>query len=406
MRRWICLLIVLGLAGCRPDAPPPVAPAPAAEAPAASATAPAAPGLPAPTPTSEAPAAPTPPSGSPTATQGLPATSPPAAPPDDSAAVLRAAREAQPRDAVALARSWGLVSGEVALPVLPDPAPGDQAVFWATNTNTNQHFQVTATLRVSTDHLLMYVAADITATDQELEEAAATFEGRGWPLLSRWYDQSALPARPITVLNANIPGVGGYYAADNELPRALNPYSNEREIVFINASGVRIGSQSYIGVLIHEIQHLLQRNTRADPATWFNEGSSMLSEYRAGYGDDALVSAFLAAPDVQLNGWADSPGSASRHYGAAELFLRYLDDQIGGLSIGALARSDAGDQLEQLTGLLAARYPDLADFADVYAAWAVANLINDPSINDGRYGYPALPQTVQPQAAAGGEATI
>ena len=307
---------------------------------------------------------------------------------------------------MALARSWEIITDTVALPTLPPPRRGEQNVFWATNIATNQHFQVTATLRVVSEHLLMYVAEDITVPDQDLEAAATTFEQRGWPLLWRWYDQTALPSRPITVLNARIPGVGGYYAADNELPRALNPYSNEREIVFINAAGVNISSQTYIGVLIHEIQHLLQRNTRADPATWFNEGSSMLSEYRAGYGDDALVGAFLAAPDIQLNDWADSAGAATRHYGAAELFLRYLDDQIGGLNIGALVRADAGDRLEELSSLLSQRYPDLTDFGAVYETWAVANLVNDASIDDGRYGYPGLPQTIQPQPASGGPATV
>ena len=336
----------------------------------------------------------------------LAAPTPTPEPSDDSAAIVAAVREAAPRDAVALALAWGIISQTVTLPVQPLPELGEQTSFWVNDTTTNQYFAVTATLRVQSEHLLLYVAADVNASDANLQRAADTFEQRGWPLLSRWYDAAALPARPITVLNANIPGVGGYYAADNELPRILNPYSSEREIVFLNARAASIGSDGYVGVLIHETQHLLHRNALAHPATWFNEGASMLSEYRAGYGDDGLVTAFLVAPDLQLNGWADSANNALGHYGAAELFLRFLDDQTGALPLGDLARADTGDNLDVLTTRLQTRFPDLQTFSDVYATWAVANLVNDESLADGRYGYPSLPQTVQPQSANDDQTTV
>ncbi|MBA3470640.1 MAG: immune inhibitor A [Herpetosiphonaceae bacterium] len=334
------------------------------------------------------------------------APSPTPASSDDRAAVQAAYLEATPRDPLALARSWGVITETVALPVRPPANLGDREAFWVTNVETDEHFQVEATLRVQSPHLAFYLADGISVDDAVLQAAATTFESQSWALFSQWFDAAALPSAPITVLNAAIPGVGGYYAADNELPRALNRYSNEREIIFINANAVDFAGAGYVGVLTHEIQHLLHRNALSHPATWFNEGASMLSEDRTGVGNDGLVSAYLANPDLQLNAWADSPSSALSHYGAAQLFLRYLDAQTaGGLPVGGLAQADAGDALQPLLEVAQARLPELQTFGDLYATWATANMLKDATVDRGQYDYAGLPRAIRPvpaDAAAAG----
>ncbi len=393
-RRFSALLLILSLSACAAFGQD-VSPAAPAALPSAVAQAPTKPPAPTPTQPPSPRPRPTPPPASPS-----PAPTAPPAPTDDRAAVFAAYREATPRDPVALAQAWGVITQTVALPVRPPANVGDRETFWATNVQTDAHFQVAATLRVQSPHLLLYIADGITVDDAVLQAAAATFEAESWPLFSQWYAASVQPSAPITVLNADIPGVGGYYAADNELPRVLNRYSNEREIIFINASATDFTGAGYIGVLTHEIQHLLHRNALSHPATWFNEGASMLSEERSGFGNNALVNAYLANPDLQLNAWAESPSSALGHYGAAELFLRYLDAQTAdGLPIGALAEADAGDTLQPLLAVAQARQPQLESFSDLYATWASANLLKDPAVDRGQYDYPGLPSKIEPAPA-------
>lgn len=329
-----------------------------------------------------------------------PTPSPMPVPADDQAAVQTALVEGLPRDPIRLAQDWGILTQTLSLPARDPASVGEREVFWATNVATTEHFQITATLRVKSPHLLLYIADGVVVEDSVLQTAANTFEQQSWPLLSQWYPEAVLPRTPITVLNADIPGVGGYYATDNELPRALNRYSNEREIIYVNAADADFSGRGYLSVLTHETQHLLHRNVLIDPATWFNEGLSMLSEDRTGVGSDTLVQAFLVDPDLQLNDWADTPDAALSHYGAAQLFLRYLHAQsTNGLPVGALALADAGDRLDSLLQAVP-RLSDLQTFGDLYATWATANTLNDATVADGRYAYAGLPAPVEPAPAS------
>ncbi len=370
MRRWrICLLLLI-VVGCSTTAPPNS------------------------TQTSTQPSLPTPTQAL-KPTQVLATTLPAIA---DEAAVEQANQQALERDLAQLAVDWRLIGEKPQALRSETPPPYERRSFWVTDLTSNQQRNISATLQLSTTHLLIYVADDLPVDQQALNNAAQQFEQVGWPVLAKWYPQTAWPHVPVTVLNTSISGAGGYYASDNELPQAINPFSNEREMLVINAAAMPPSDPSYIATLIHEMQHLLHRNVLSHPATWINEGASMLSEQRSGYGNDSLALDFLASPDTQLNAWASSPGTALKHYGAAQLFLNYLDQQLAGLPMGTLAAADAGDNLTSITSLMATRYPDLTNFDQLFAAWSVANLVNDQSLADGRYGYD-LPRPVVPEPA-------
>jgi len=323
----------------------------------------------------------------------------------DEAAVERASQQGLERDLAQLAVDWRLISEKPQPLRLEMPPPYERRSFWVTDLTSNQQRNISATLQLSTTHLLIYVADDLPVEQQALINAAQQFEQVGWPLLAKWYPQQAWPQVPVTVLNAAVNGAGGYYASDNELPQAINPYSNEREMLVINAAAMPPSDFGYVATLIHEMQHLLHRNVLSHPATWLNEGASMLSEDRSGYSNDSLALDFLASPDTQLNAWASSPGTALKHYGAAQLFLSYLDQQLDGLPMGTLAAADAGDNLTSITSLMTTRYPDLTSFDQLFAAWAVANWVNDPTVADGRYGYD-LPRAVLPEQAQSSEQNL
>lgn len=324
----------------------------------------------------------------------------PAMPSDDSAAVMQARREGQPRDPLALAQAWGIVHDSA--PLAP-PAPasvGDTATFWVSDIATNQAKQVSATLQVQSAHLDVYTVSDLQLNRDDLQKAIDRFEQQGWNVLEQMYPASALPQQRVTVLNTAFSDFSGYYAYSNEFSTAINPYSNQREIMFVNVNPDLLDTDEYPTTILHEMQHLVQRNFVSQSEGWLDEGISMLSEHRAGWGSDQLIRAFLAEPDVQLNHWTINPDEVQLHYGAAELWVRYFEDHVaGGAPVVDLVAANAGMNLETFTKIMQAHYPDVQTFSDLFAIWATANLLNDAQLGDGRYGYTSMNRQVDPAPA-------
>jgi hypothetical protein len=200
----------------------------------------------------------------------------------------------------------------------------------------------------------------------------------------------------LTVLNTLVPGVGGYFSAADGVVKAVNQFSNEREMFVINITNSSFGSPGYASTLAHEFQHMIEWNIARRSPTWFNEGMSTLAQDLNGYIENGLPIAYLANPDLQLTTF--SQGAANRavfaaHYGASQLFLRYFQEQYAGEDGWAdLIKADAGNNLGAFVQVAARKRPDITSFADIYADWAVANVLNDPAVADGRYAYRLLPR--------------
>ncbi|NJP06882.1 MAG: hypothetical protein HC837_15320, partial [Chloroflexaceae bacterium] len=151
-------------------------------------------------------------------------------------------------------------------------------------------------------------------------------------------------------------------------------------------------SSDYLDTLAHEFQHMIHWNEQRQADVWLNEGCATLSENLNGFSTQSYALSYLRQPDTQLTNWVSEPWAAMAHYGAANLFLRYVYAQyIGaGSSLNELIRADAGSHFDAFVPLAAARYPDISSFNTIFGDWAVANLLDDPTIADGRYAYPPL----------------
>jgi hypothetical protein len=339
----------------------------------------------------------------PTSTPGAaPAPTTVAAPaPDDGGelAALDAARRPL-RDQVALAKGLGgCREAPDACPAVARTAPldvqvGETRPFWVTNLADNTQFQIQAELRYAGPVVLMYVQQGMDYNQRDLERAAQTFEQEIYPRTREIFGSEVQPGVDgdprITILNADDPSgqVLGYYSSQDSLTSQVNRFSNEREMFFMNISLMEFSDEQYLDVLAHEFQHMIHQNEQPGSATWFNEGSSQLSEDLNGYYDGGFAPLYLYDTDVQLNAWATAPGDSGAHYGAAHLFLRYLYAQYAGENqLRPLLRADAGDNLQAFVDLAAPKRPDIMSFGQLVADWAVANLINDPEVGDGRYTY-------------------
>jgi hypothetical protein len=104
----------------------------------------------------------------------------------------------------------------------------------------------------------------------------------------------------------------------------------------------------------------------------------------AGY-EGALPTSFATHPDVQLTSWSQA-ADVVRHYQAAYLFVRYVAERAGGWDALPTLFSSCARGESLFTAFLAQRAiaPDLDS---LFADWAVANLLQDSAVADGRYAY-------------------
>lgn len=216
----------------------------------------------------------------------------------------------------------------------PAEAPGIQRQFWLADQERKTYLSITATLRYVSPHLQIFVQNDVPADTAALAASAQTFETAVLPVLRRylgdpWSGGAGEPL--ITVLNARLPNryIAGYYSESDTFPRLVNPYSNEREMIYLNADAVRPGTRAYDAVLAHEFTHLLHGRLQRGQEGWFSEGLAMLGSEITGFDNAGFPALFAAGPDTQLNAWSDDPAQRARHYGAALRFFRYYVQRTG-----------------------------------------------------------------------------
>lgn len=317
------------------------------------------------------------------------------------------------RDSAELAVAFGRTPElkRVARSTPLDAQVGSQATFFVLDIQADRYYTTTATLHFALDRVLMYVEDGIEFDQSALERSARDFNDRVYPRNRELFGEEPSPGVDgdprITILNARISGAGGYFSSGDTVPREVNPYSNEREMFYMNIENRPLGSDSYSSVLAHEFQHMIQRPQSSQDATWFNEGLSQLAEELNGFPESARSAApsYLVAPDLQLTDWAEDPSAATGHYGGAYLFLSYFYQQYGeATDLRQLIREGAGERLDVLAADAREIRSDIGSFDDLFADWTVANLLNAPQLEAGRWSYRALPGTVQLEASV--DATV
>ncbi|HDN80140.1 MAG TPA: hypothetical protein ENG33_06735, partial [Chloroflexi bacterium] len=275
---------------------------------------------------------------------------------------------------------------------IPTPTPpsyslGEEEVFWISDQPNNRYFTTTAVLKYVTPHLYVWLEKGYRVDERALREAADRFDNEIYPRNRALFGSERSPGIDndprIHIFNGHVPGVGGYYSSADEYPRAVNPYSNEKEIFYINLDVVKPGSGFYESILAHEFQHMIHWNVDRNEDTWVNEGLSQLAEYINRLPGNGSKEAFAHNPDTQLTSWPDEPKDALPNYGASFLFMAYFLERFGEESLRKLVASPANG-VTAFNEILA---PMGLSFEDVFADWLIANYLDEPSLADGRYGY-------------------
>lgn len=278
-------------------------------------------------------------------------------------------------------------------------AVGDVVTFWALNVDTNEKFQLEARLLHVTEHMYFFVHTAIDPNPAAVAEVAEHFETQIYPTNRAFFGSEWNPGVDgdprLFILYARGLGfrVAGYYSSSDEYAHGAHEYSNEKEMIYINADTVALQLGSISTVLTHEFQHMIHWANDSNEATWINEGAAELARLVNGYGVSSFARAYLSNPDLQLNTWALPGESSAPHYGAGFLFLTYFLDRFGEAATQALIANPANGMRAVDSTLAELGFADSISGEQltavrVFADWAVANYLHDASLVDGRYAYP------------------
>jgi immune inhibitor A len=304
-----------------------------------------------------------------------------------------------PRDLYDLARRFKLHTA-LPIPHVGRTTPlnaqaGQEDSFWITNFDSHRSSRIRAKLVYITSHVYMYLEDGQQANIAALQSSANTFETKIYPTDRATFGNEWSPGIDddvhLTILNAvglgN--GVGGYFSAEDEYPTSVNPYSNDREMFYVNLEGAIPGNADYNSTLAHEFQHMIHWHVHPVDLSWTNEGMSVLAQHLNGYSVDYIGQSYLQKPDTQLNDWASDINTDLPHYGAGYLFMDYFSEHYGGPSIlKELLQDPASPPLNFDHVLAKHSYRDR--FLDVLRKWFIANFVADPTAGQGGYGYSTI----------------
>lgn len=306
---------------------------------------------------------------------------------------------------------WLVATGQISEQEAFGPFPtheyqvGDEEQFIPLGSASD--YAQTFTLRYRTDHAYFWFERGAQVNVSDLKDAGQFFEDNIWPTDNAIFGTEWNPGIDgdprLHIVNQEFiePGIMGAFNPEDECPRSICVHSNQREIIYISLEAAPVNSQDYLATLAHEYQHLIRHHIDGNEARWLNEGFSQLAEHLNGFhpryvGGDNLRD-FLRDPDHQLNGWTAYSYDLGRYYGASYLFTVYLYERFGLEFIQAVATADYDGLAAVQSALVRTGQSETVD--DVFAAWIVANFLDDPTAADGQYAYQTLdlPFHIQPQ---------
>jgi immune inhibitor A len=314
---------------------------------------------------------------------------------------------------------------------------GETRIFWVHNFKLATDIQKTFVLMTKTSHVYFWV--DVTqvgtlVTQEQADTASNHFETiydtdrayfgeparcdqlpfRQPPRMQdiwggQWYDADDDPHINIVNFDPDVGAtvVAGYYSSADEYPKPVNEHSNEGEFFYMNSLLFAPGTTTYDSILAHEFYHMIQFANDANEETWVNEGMADVAIEVNGFASltASHTSDYSVNAGDQLTNW----DGQLYDYGNAYTYLSYLLEHYGppddpstplneAYGLGDDITKVESDGIAGLDQVLAAN-PYAGQLApyyqgrtanDVYLDRAVANVINDRSIDAGQYGYGTL----------------
>jgi len=283
---------------------------------------------------------------------------------------------------------------------------GDEEKFWIVNSDTNEHSQITATLRYETPHSYFWVEEGTSVDEGDMQALMDTFEEKIYPTDREFFGSEANPGVDgdphIYVIYATSIGhnIAGYFSSSDSYNPEVRQYSNAHE-TYVLGTSQNLGDAYTYATLAHEFVHMIQAASDRNDVSWMSEGFAEVGAFLNGYDVGGADWLYVQNPDIQLNTWVDNASpDFSVHYGQSFLYLTYFLDRFGEEASKALT-SDPENDLASVDNTLAKlnitdpQTDKVITADDVFMDWAVALHLMDPSVGDGRYTYHNYPNAPQ-----------
>ena len=277
--------------------------------------------------------------------------------------------------------------------------------FWLADLDGLEVYESRFELALVSARAYWYVESGGEADRDALERSAEAFEERIYPTVTSVFGSEWSPGvdgdTRVTIVNGSLRGAGGYFNSSDEYPRAVFPYSNQREMIYINTAFIPIGSSAYFATLAHEFQHLVHWNQDSSEDTWVNEGLAELAVSVTGYGARNVRFRLDSVPTSLVN-WPLDSERIGASYATASLFMHYLSEHYGSRDDMRALVSTPADGVEGIDQYLRnSGYTQT--FHDVFRDWAAANFLDAP---DGIYGYSDLNVGARPRKSIDGFSSL
>lgn len=297
----------------------------------------------------------------------------------------------------------GRLGGKPGVPdtLIDENAPynvGAQKDFWVSNTDTNENFQISATLQYVGDNIYFWIEDGVRFNQSDLDRLASTFDQEIIPTNREFFGQEWNPGvdgdSRFYVLYAGGLGnsLAGYFSSADELHPDAHPFSNAHEMFLLSSDNVPLNDSYIYGTMAHEFQHMIHWYQDKNEESWVNEGFSMLAEHVNGYDTGGFDWEYMRNTDMQLNDWGGDVGQNGPHYGASFLFMVYFLDRFGEDATKAFVSHDENGfaSLDAVFAELNIQNPTTGKLYtgnEFFADWVVANMLQDTGIENQRYDY-------------------
>jgi len=290
---------------------------------------------------------------------------------------------------------------------------GDKKTFYAYNFKNNRQYTVSATLRSIGKFCYIFVEDaqwQRTVNFTTVRNIRLAFDEETPANVNKGIYQTENEAfgnppdidndRKIYILLLDIQDsfvsggsfVAGYFSSVNQqrgvvfdTRYGISFRSNEVEMVYLDTHPLKTGGSEGLGVLAHELQHLIHWNYDTNEDAWINEGCSEYAMFLCGYNAGMHVKPFENEPDVSLVNWNGIQSGLSQ-YGATYLFMLYIHEHYGGKgTVKAILQNPTNGILSINSALRARGISE--SFSQIFADWKVANYLDDESFEGGVYGY-------------------
>jgi hypothetical protein len=283
---------------------------------------------------------------------------------------------------------------------------GDKDTFYIDPSyDTSGRNQVSATLKNVSEKVYFYIEDEywsvLSSNDQNsylvlVNNIAKEFDNTIYPSLhyifgSEWTPGIDNDERIIILLTDIKATAGGYFNSKDEFKKSEEPTSNEREMLYINAT--QINNPLMKSFIAHEFQHLIAWNEKERMQgllddVWLNEVRSEYAPTAAGYDSvysgtnlERRIGDFLANPFDSLTEWRGDRFD----YPPVNIFGHYLAEQFGEDIFSSMLKNNKVGiySVEQAIKDKGFNFT----FSQVFNNWTIANYLNNSSLSDGRYGY-------------------